>query len=192
MDQNGHKSANIALSSQAKACTQLKCSTSDHALYFFLIRLKDSLIRSWIGGSTIFSTETVCNSITEPLHIFAVFISTACECPLSSPYFLQDSFVLYTNIPHPPQMLLIYMNSTRNSFIQLLGDLEVIFLALTVSHLNCFRFSKHYQPPSSGSLWFEKLLSERQPLILLISHARPIKQSLKRSQKPYSNLSGTG
>lgn len=90
---------------------------------------------------------------------------------------------LYTNIPHPPETLLIYMNSTSNSFIQLLGDLEVIFLALAVSDLNCFRFSKHYQPPSSCSLWFEKLLSERQPLILLISHATPYKAELEKITK---------
>lgn len=37
VDQNSHKYPSAALYSQAKASIQLKCSTFDHALYFFLI-----------------------------------------------------------------------------------------------------------------------------------------------------------
>lgn len=185
VDQNSHKYTNIALYSQAKACIQPKWSTSDHASYFFLIHPEIWLNLEFEGAQYSVMRQSFRYSITEPLHTFIAVIFIACECLWEAftftrffcsftPVFLTSWNAFDLHEQHKK-----FLHTAPRSFG---GN----FLALTVSDLNCFRFSKHYDPPSSCSLLFEKLISENQPLILLICHANHIKQSLQTSQKSHS------
>lgn len=102
----------------------MPCVLSCYALKFTRLLL----IKSWIWGRTIFSNKTV--SLLQYywtsqyfccIHLYSPWI------PSERPLPLQSSFVPSHQHPSPPEMLLIYTNSTRHFFIQLPVALEILF-----------------------------------------------------------------
>lgn len=173
VDQKSHKHANIAplLSSQslytANAQQQAPLTVPFIFSWYTVKLLRPLLIISWIWGSTIFSKETVHYSISEPLNIFTAFS------------FFTPIFLTYWNASDLHEQYKKFLCTTPTNY-------GFNFFTSTVSDLNSIRFSI-ITHPTLAALWFKKLITENQPLILSICHANPIKQSLPRSQKHHSS-----